>query len=107
PLSVERRVDVSVVRVDEIEPLTEASIATLETVESGLLARVDFHHLLETSGRQVGLEELLLLDVSDFHEHFDALTFRRHDVELQLKHTREIRPLLSGLIDAFQAAQRE
>ena len=93
-LALERRRDVALVGVDEVEPLPELAVAALEREVRLLVVRVDLEDLLEALRREVGLEELLLLDRRELHEDVDALALGRHDVELLLEDVDEVGPLL-------------
>ena len=52
------------------------------------MVRIDLDDLLEPHRRQIRLEELLLLDVGDLHQHVDALALGGDDVELHLEDAR-------------------
>ena len=67
-LPLERRGDVAVVGVDEVEPLAELAVVALELEVRVLVVRVDLEHLLEALRREVGLEEVLLLERREVHE---------------------------------------
>ena len=62
-LAVERGSDVTLVRVDQIEPLTKLAIVTFEGKISLFVIRVDFDDLLESLRRDVRFEEMLLLKI--------------------------------------------
>ena len=87
-LALERRGDVAVVRVDEIEPLPQLAVAALEREVRLLVVRVDLEDLLEALRRDVRLEEVLLLQLRQVHEDLDPLALRLDDVELALEHLR-------------------
>ena len=99
-LAIERRRDVAVVGVDEVEPLAQLAVAALELEVRLFVVGVDLEHLLEPLGREVGLEEVLLVERREVHEHLDLLALGRHDVELTLEHRHELGPLLERLVDA-------
>ena len=63
-LAVERRRDVALVDVDELRPLAQLAVAALEGEVRLLVVRIDLEDLLEPLRRDVGLEELLLVDAS-------------------------------------------
>ena len=69
--------------------------------------RVDLDDLLEAHGREIRLEELLLLDARDLHEHVDALALGRDDVELHLEDADEVGPLGRVRVDALEPAHGE
>jgi hypothetical protein len=106
-LAVQRRVDVAVVRVDEVVPLPQAAVAALEGLEGALVRRVDLDDLLQAGRREIRLEEVGLLVFRDLEEHVDALALRLDDVELHLEHLDELGPLREQAVDALQAAHRE
>ena len=76
----------TLVDVDELEPLAQLAVAALEGEVRVLVVRVDLEHLLEPRRRDVRLEELLLVDVRELHQDVDALALGRDDVELRLEH---------------------
>ena len=90
-----------------VEPLLEPLVAALEGLVGAHLAGIDLERLLEPQGRQVGLEELLLLEVGELEQHLDALALGLDHVELLLEHLDQLRPLLERSVDALEAAQRE
>ena len=76
-LAIERRGDVAVVRVDEVEPLAQLAVVALELEVRLLVVRVDLEHLLEALRREVRLEEVLLVQRREVHEHLDLLALGR------------------------------
>ena len=103
-LPIERRRDVPVVRVDEIEPLPELAVAALELEVRLLVVRVDLEHLLEPLRREIRLEEVLLLERREVHQDVDLLALGRRRRRAALSSTRdELRPLLEHLVDARRA----
>ncbi len=104
-LAIEGRRDVTVVRVDEIEPLAQLPVVALELEVRLLVVWIHFEHLLETLRRQVSLEEVLLVQRGELHEHVDLLALGRHHLELALEHRDQLRPLLEHAVHARQAAK--
>ena len=103
---LERGGDVPLVGVDELEPLPHLAVAASQGPVGLLVVRVDLDDLLEPLRRDVRLEELLLLQGGEVHEHVDALALGGDDVELLLEHLHEIRPLLQHLEHPREAAHR-
>ena len=63
-LALERRGDVPIVGVDEVEPLPQLAVVALELEVRLLVVGVDLEHLLEPLRGEVGLEEVLLVQAS-------------------------------------------
>jgi hypothetical protein len=84
-LALERGGDVLFVGGDEIDPLLQPAVATLERDQRRFVRRVDLHHLLQAKRRQIGLQELLFLDGGELHQELDALAFAGDDIELLLE----------------------
>ena len=76
----------AVVGVDEVEPLAQLAVVALELEVRLLVVRVDLEHLLEALRREVGLEEVLLVQRREVHQDVDLLALGRDHVELPLEH---------------------
>ncbi len=70
------------------------------------MQRIDLEHLLETGRGEVGLQELLLLDLRELHQDVDALALAGDDVELLLEHADELLPARLLCVDALEPAHR-
>ena len=106
-LALERRRDVALVGVDEVEPLPELAVVALEREVRLLVVRIDLEHLLEALRREVRLEEVLLLERRELHQDVDPLALGRDDVELRSRApSTSSAHCSSDLVDARQAAQR-
>ena len=72
--ALERRRDVALVGVDEIEPLTQPAVAALErdVAPSSCVGSIS-STCSRRVRRDVGLEELLLVDGRELHQDVDAL----------------------------------
>jgi hypothetical protein len=102
-----RFADVTLVSVDQIQPLLEAAVAALQAQVGALFCVEDLERLLVALSRNVELEEMLLLVLRNFEQHLDALALGLDDLELTLEDGDEVGPILDGLIDALQTAQGE
>ena len=107
--TLERRGDVALVGVDEIEPLAQAPVAALERDERGLVRRVDLERPARGAcAARSGLRNCSSWMLASLHQDVDALALGGDDVELLLEDADELRPLLRRLrVDALEAAHGE
>ena len=102
----DRRARGSLAGHGQIEPLLQAAVATLESDVCPFLAGRYLECLLEASRREIELEEVLFLDLTELQEHFDTLARGLDDLELTLEDPDERARLGADGLEAVWAVSR-